>query len=166
MKTQADSADLCPPHPHHPQTSFSSLSIKPVLLCLLLNFLLHYKASWISWKDVGYTVERLAGRNKKQEKTTTKRKNKGETQQGFGEACIVLDYTHLQNEDREEFEKTANFGWKSLLFSFCEESAMNDWQATSCSKKRCSYFMYNMNVFQPHGLPLSRCRRLNFHQML
>lgn len=73
---------------------------------------------------MGYAVARLAGRNKKEKNNNKKKKqNKGETQQGFGEARIVLDYTHLQNEDREELAQNSKLRLKVItsLFFFVEK---------------------------------------------
>lgn len=59
-------------------------------------------------------------KNKQQTEETEERNNR--------DRCIVLDYTHLQNEDRQELEKTANLGWKSLLFSPFFSGAVTDCQ--------------------------------------
>lgn len=162
MKTQTHSADLCPSRsPPTPQTGFSSLSIKPVLLCFLRNFSSSLQSQLDFMEGRGLHSCTSGRKEQKTRKNNNKKKKQRGDTTGIRRSPHCLGLHPLAKPgQRGNSQKTANFGWKSFFL----RSAINDWQAASCLKKRCSYYTY-MNVFQPHGLPRSRRWRLTFPQM-
>lgn len=125
MKTQADSADLWPPQPHHPQTGSSSLSIKPVF-CFLLNFSSSLQSQLDFMEGRGLHSRTSCTRKQKTRKTTTKRKKQRGDTTGIQRSLHCLELHPLAKRGQrgigEKQQTLAESHYFSLLFG---ESAMN-----------------------------------------
>lgn len=167
MKRQADSADLCPPHPHHPQTGFSSLSVKPVLLCFLLNFSSSLQSQLDFIEGCGLRSRTSCRKEQKTRKNNNKKKKtKGRHNRDSEKPALSWITPTCKTRTERNSQKTANFGWKSLLFSFLWRKC-NEWLTSGMVFEKRFLLLYIHHEYIPTTQPSSQRRwRLTLPKIL